>query len=219
MKKQSRSKAEKGSPAQKDGGPAPIGAREELCAALVRVAARHGLDGVTYRSVGAEAGLSHGAASYHFANREEMIREALAWASTHSIQLSHLSVDASLEELAADLPVLMSEHAEESMFSFELVLEASRRPDLVPEVRATYDEAIEAVRDSLARLGLGEDENLARLVFAAIDGLSVQHLIYQDTAATAEGVRTLQALLADRLKAQRPARRSSSKSARKPRKA
>lgn len=185
---QPEAKAEKGS--------VPRGeAREALCAALVRIVARKGLDGVTYRSVAAEAGVSHGAASYHFATRDEMIHEALQWAAEHSIQVSSIAIDGSLDGFAANLPELMSRYPEESMFSFELVLEAARRPELAPAVRATYYEFIDAVRRSLARLDFGDNLDLARVVFAAVDGLSVQHLIYRDPRATEEGVKVLHSLL------------------------
>jgi DNA-binding transcriptional regulator YbjK len=170
-------------------------AREALCAALVRVVARSGLDGVTYRSVAKEAGLSHGAASYHFATRDEMIHEALVWASRHSIQTSRIAVDGKLEDLAGDLPQLMAEFPEEAMFSFELVLAAVRRPELASDIRASYYDFIDAVRDSLENLGFGDNLELARVVFATIDGLSIQHLIYRDHRATEEGVKVLQGLL------------------------
>ena len=52
--------------------------RDALCEALARIVARDGLDGVTFRSVAAEAGVTHGLASYHFKNRETMIVEAVA---------------------------------------------------------------------------------------------------------------------------------------------
>jgi TetR/AcrR family transcriptional regulator, regulator of biofilm formation and stress response len=170
-------------------------AREALCAALVRVVARSGLDGVTYRSVAKEAGLSHGAASYHFATRDEMIQEALLWASRHSIQTSRISVSDDLDDLAGDLGQLMTDFPEESMFSFELVLASVRRPELAADIRASYGEFIDAVRASLESLGFGEDPELARVVFATIDGLSIQHLIYRDRRATEEGVKVLQGLL------------------------
>jgi TetR/AcrR family transcriptional regulator, regulator of biofilm formation and stress response len=171
------------------------GAKEALCAALVRVVARSGLDGVTYRSVAAEAGLSHGAASYHFATRDEMIQEALLWASRHSIQTSRIAAAGKLSEFASDLPQLMTDYPEESMFSFELVLASVRRPELAADIRASYYDFVDAVRDSLKGLGLGDDLELARVVFATIDGLSIQHLIYRDRRATEAGVKVLQGLL------------------------
>lgn len=177
------------------------GAREELCAALVRVVARSGLDGVTYRSVAKEAGLSHGAASYHFATRDEMIQEALLWASRHSIQESRISVDGNLDNLAGDLPRLMTDHPEEAMFSFELVLASVRRPELASDIRASYYEFIDAVRRSLEKVGFDDNLELARVVFATVDGLSIQHLIYRDRRATEEGVKVLHGLLRLALKA------------------
>jgi len=183
------------------GKPRRGGAREELCAALVRVVARSGLDGVTYRSVAKEAGLSHGAASYHFATRDEMIQEALLWASRHSIQESRISVDGDLDKLAADLPRLMTDHPEEAIFSFELVLASLRRPELAADIRASYYEFIDAVRRSLEKVGFDDNLELARVVFATVDGLSMQHLIYRDRRATEEGVKVLHGLLRLALKA------------------
>lgn len=169
--------------------------RDALCAALVRIVARQGLDGVTYRSVAKEAGLSHGAASYHFATREQMIEEALRWSSRHSMDVSNLRGGRSLEDFAAALPALMTRFPEEAVFSFEMTLESVRRPELAPQVRAAYFEFIDSVRESLERLGIRDGLPLARVVFAAIDGLSLQHLIYRDTGATEEGIEVLHEML------------------------
>jgi AcrR family transcriptional regulator len=42
-------------------------------------------DGVTFRSVAQEAGVTHGLASYHFRTRDEMIGEAPTWATKHRV--------------------------------------------------------------------------------------------------------------------------------------
>jgi AcrR family transcriptional regulator len=171
--------------------------RDALCEALARIVARDGLDGVTFRSVAAEAGVTHGLASYHFGNRETMIVEALTWATRDSIALGRLGEDAAtLEQFAADVPALMAEQPQEAVFQFQLALEAQRRPELLAQVQATYDEYISEVRGTLARLGLADDEPLARLAFAAIDGLSMQQLIYRDPARTAEALARLREILA-----------------------
>ena len=117
--------------------------RDALCAALARIVARDGLDGVTFRSVAAEAGVTHGLASYHFGNRETMIIEALTWAVRESIQRGRLGEDtATLGEFAADVPALMAEEPQEAVFQFQLALEGQRRPELLAQVRATYDEYV-----------------------------------------------------------------------------
>jgi len=95
----------------------------------------------------------------------------------------------------------MTDHPEEAMFSFELVLASVRRPELAADIRASYYAFIDAVRRSLEKAGFGDNLELARVVFATVDGLSIQHLIYRDRRATEEGVKMLQALLRLTLKA------------------
>ena len=171
--------------------------RDALCEALARIVARDGLDGVTFRSVAAEAGVTHGLASYHFGNRETMIVEALTWAVRESIQRGRLGQDtATLDEFAADVPALMAEQPQEAVFQFQLALEAQRRPELLAQVQATYDEYVSEVRATLTRLGLADDEPLARLAFAAIDGLSMQQLIYHEPSRTEEALERLREILA-----------------------
>ena len=170
--------------------------RDALCAALARIVARDGLDGVTFRSVAAEAGVTHGLASYHFGNRETMIIEALTWAVRESIQRGRLGEDtATLAEFAADVPALMDEEPQEAVFQFQLALEGQRRPELLAQVQSTYDDYVSEVRATLTRLGLADDEPLARLVFAAIDGLSIQQLIYREPARTAGALERLREIL------------------------
>ena len=124
--------------------------RDALCAALTRIVARDGLDGVTFRSVAAEAGVTHGLASYHFGNRETMIIEALpgrcasrssaaAWARTPRRWTS--SPPTSRRSMA--------EEPQEAVFQFQLALEAQRRPELLAQVQATYDDYIAEVRATL----------------------------------------------------------------------
>ena len=142
--------------------------------------------------------MTHGLASYHFGNRETMIEEALTWAVRESIQRGRLGIDAAtLEQFAADVPALMADLPQDAVFQFRLALEAQRRPELLTRVRATYDEYIAEVRGTLTRLGIADDEPLARLAFAAIDGLSLQQLIYRDPAATEAALARLRTILAD----------------------
>lgn len=170
--------------------------REALYRALVRVVARDGFDGVTFRSVAAEAGVTHGLASYHFGTREAMIHEALSWAVDHSIETTHLGSNGdSLSGFAADLPKMVKDAPEEAIFQFDLLLRALRTPALLAEVRESYNAYIDAVEQSLHRMGIG-NRALARLVFAALDGLTLQQLLYDDPRRTREAIRALQELLA-----------------------
>lgn len=169
--------------------------REALCRALLRVVARDGFDGVTFRSVALEAGVTHGLASYHFGTRETMIHEALSWAVEHTIEASHLASDAGeVEEFAADVPRLLSESPEEAIFQFDLLLRALRSPPLLAAVRKSYDDYIDAVAQSLRSFGI-DDDTVAGLVFAALDGLTLQHLLYDDPRRTEGAIAALRRLL------------------------
>jgi AcrR family transcriptional regulator len=171
--------------------------REALLAALVRVAGRDGLDGVTHRSVAVEAGVTHGLATYHFASRDDMVSEALVWATRRAIEDSRLAeAGTSLDDFARDVPRHIAANPDNAAFQFETALEGRRRPDIGAEVRDLYDTYVEAVEDVLESHGLGRDRVLARLVFAAIDGLSLQQLIYGDPAPTEACLARLRDLLA-----------------------
>ena len=103
--------------------------------------------------------------------------------------------DPELLRLALTHRSYVYEHPEESLFQFHLALAAIQRPELLAEVRASYDGYIETVREALERLGLGDDPALARVVFAAADGLSLQQLLFDNRAEIEDAVRALQRLL------------------------
>lgn len=169
--------------------------REALCRALLRVVARDGFDGVTFRSVAAEAAVTHGLASYHFKTREAMIHEALSWAVARTIESSRLGASATgIDGFAADVPQMLSESPEEAVFQFELLLRALRSPALLEDVRKSYDEYVDAVARSLDSFGI-EGDAIARLVFAALDGLTLQQLLYGDQRRTEESIAALHRLL------------------------
>ena len=169
--------------------------REALCRALMRVVARDGFDGVTFRSVAAEANVTHGLASYYFKTREAMIHEALSWAVDHTIESSRLAASANgIEGFASDVPRVIDQSPEEAVFQFELLLRALRSPALLDGVRKSYDEYVDVVARSLGGIGIGGDA-IARVVFAALDGLTLQQLLYGDRRRTEEAFDALRGLL------------------------
>ncbi|MCZ7590470.1 MAG: TetR family transcriptional regulator [Gaiella sp.] len=157
--------------------------------------ARDGFDGVTFRSVAAEAGVTHGLASYHFGTRETMIQEALKWAVEHTIETTHLAASTDgLGSFAADVPRTLSESPEDAVFQYDLLLRALRTPGLLDDVRKSYDDYVAAIAASLNGFGI-EGDAVARLVFAALDGLTLQQLLYGDTNRIEEAIAVLRQLL------------------------
>jgi AcrR family transcriptional regulator len=171
--------------------------RDALLDATVRVVAKHGLRGLTYRRVAEEAGTTHGLVSYHFKSRDALIHEAVAKASRAAVDRSLLNPPTHrVEDFVRDLPELVAHEADAQAFQFELAIEGRRRPNVSAEMRAAYEEWLAITRDSLAHLGLTVDVSVAaRLAFAAIDGLTLQQLIFEDPRQTREAVELLQDLL------------------------
>lgn len=162
----------------------------------MRVVARDGLDAVTFRSVAAEAGVTHGLASYHFRNRETMLQEALRWATRRGIERS--SIDSAVDDVdrfAARLAALVQADPDGQSFQQQAHYWAGRRPALRPEVEQLRAAYLETVRGSLRRLEVGDDEALARLVLAALDGLVFQQLFFDDPDVTEAAVGRLQDVL------------------------
>ncbi|UGS35994.1 TetR/AcrR family transcriptional regulator [Capillimicrobium parvum] len=171
--------------------------RDALLDATERVIAKHGFRGLTYRRVAAEAGLTHGLVTYHFGTLDAMVHAALERASRHAVEAARVDSDSGrLEDFAADLPGLAAEEPDAQAFQFELALEARRRPELRDDVRAQYDEFFAVTARALDRIGIEPDPMLARLVFAALDGIMLQQLIFEDEGRGEELVAELQRMLA-----------------------
>jgi AcrR family transcriptional regulator len=182
-------------------GPGHGQGRAALLAAAVRVMDRDGMRGLTYRSVAREAGVSHGLVRHHFGTRDAMIHEAVVDLARRALELTALeSGTGRLEDFGAGTTRMVTDPNSLPGFDYELILEARRRPELAPAVHALYDRYLEAARRELERIGLGDDEPLVRLVFAALDGLVLQLLIYGRTQDTDQAIECLRELLAERLR-------------------
>jgi AcrR family transcriptional regulator len=168
--------------------------REALLRAAIRVVGRSGLRSLTYRAVACEAGVTHGLVAHHFGSRDALLDEALRYSTRVSIDSSLRSPTDSVRDLASGLVDFVVADPELQAFQFELILESRRRPELRPHVTALYDSYREATVRELARLGI-EDEDLARVAFAALDSLVFQQLTVADPEATRRGVAALGALL------------------------
>jgi len=168
--------------------------REALLAAAVKVVARGGLRKLTYRSVAAEAGVTHGLVAHHFGSRDALLEETLGWAVRRSIETSSL-VPASgrLEDFAATLAGFITADPDLQAFQYELKLEASRRPELRHHVDLLYDAYRAAVREALACFDVSRE--MTEIVFAALDGLVFHQVTSGAPERTEESVEALRRLL------------------------
>ena len=175
--------------------------RQALLDAAVRVVAQKGLRGLTYRAVAAEAGVTQGLVAHHFGTRQTLIHEAIRAAGIESIG-STLTEERNpdLEHFVGGLQEFLDETVELQAFQYEIALEARRDPELAEDITELYDAYIAATRESLTAVGIDADDTFTRLIFAALDGLSVQQLVYGKNAKTDACVAELRALLASRAK-------------------
>jgi AcrR family transcriptional regulator len=172
--------------------------RRALLEAVVRVVAHKGFDGLTYRAVAAEAGVTHGLVHYHFRTRQAMVAEALRWAAGEAIATSLSRVfpdEGRLDNFASALPELVKSHGDAQAFQHEVKRAACRVPELRLEVEALYDEYFAAVRRMLEQGGIEASDSRVRLFFAALHGLVEQQLFFQDPARTEESLQELREIL------------------------
>ncbi|WP_338894619.1 TetR family transcriptional regulator [Streptomyces sp. TG1A-60] len=171
--------------------------REALLKAAVRVVARGGLRKLTYRAVAEEAGVTHGLVVHHFGSRDALIEEALAHAIRTSLNTSALEPGTGrVADFSTGLSDMVTADPDTQAFQYELLLESRRRPELLPQIRALYDEYFDAARRELDRmLPAGTDKAVARLVFAALDGLVLHQLVLGEPDVTDAALEELRSLL------------------------
>jgi AcrR family transcriptional regulator len=171
--------------------------RAALLDAAVRVVARGGLRKLTYRAVAEEAGVTHGLVVHHFGSRDALIEEAVTHAVRSSLSNSTLGLGTGKPaEFATGLTQMVESGPELQAFQYELLLEARRRPELLPQLRSLYEEYFEATRRELSRMLPGPVERgTSRLVFAALEGLVLHQLVFGEREVTEEALTELRTLL------------------------
>ncbi len=171
--------------------------REALLNAAVRVVARGGLRRLTYRAVAEEAGTTHGLVVHHFGSRDALIEEALAHAIRTSLNTSALEPGTGkVADFSVGVSDMVIADPDIQAFQYELLLEARRRPELLPQIRALYDAYFSATERELSRmLPGGASRPLTRLVFAALDGLVLHQLVFGEPETTDAAIEELRGLL------------------------
>ncbi|CAL9348022.1 HTH-type transcriptional regulator BetI [Streptomyces sp. enrichment culture] len=171
--------------------------RVALLEAAVRVVARGGLRKLTYRAVAQEAGVTHGLVVHHFGSRDALIEETVTHAIRSSLSVSVLGLGGDgAADFATGLVQMVEAGPDLQAFQYELLLEARRRPELLPHLRALYEEYFETTRGELSRLLPGPPgRGLSRLVFAALEGLVLHQLVFGEREVTEEALTELRELL------------------------
>jgi AcrR family transcriptional regulator len=161
--------------------------REELGAAVWRVASRDGLEAVTIRGVAAEAGWSTGALHHYFADKEELLLFAFQTVADRvgrRVETARETAGAPLELarglLAIGLP-LDDERRDETRVWFAFLGLALTRPPLARAQRLAYQAwrrlVTYALREAQEQGDVDEAVDVEREaagLVALVDGLAVQ---------------------------------------------
>jgi AcrR family transcriptional regulator len=153
--------------------------RELLLDAAIHIAGTQGPDKVTYRSVGTQAGMSHSLVRFYFGSRETLLTEAFERAARRDVAEAGLRA-ADVRSFAAGLVRTITEDPDRQLIQYDFLLRAVRGGGPLAPVIELYGYYMEQIAGTLANLGIDDaDGALAALVFAALDGLTLQHSIYR----------------------------------------
>ncbi|ANW67269.1 TetR family transcriptional regulator [Mycobacterium sp. djl-10] len=177
--------------------------RDALLAAAVRVVASDGLRKLTYRAVAREAGVTYGLVHHHFGSRDALIEAALEYSvRTSIVAITTSPGSGDIDALFADLSEIVAADPATQAFQYELILEAQRRPELMPIVDRLYASYRTALAAEFSLAGLPNDDAVVRLIFAALDGLVFQQTAMGGAEHTRDALarlRDILHLLSDRL--------------------
>ncbi len=160
-------------------------ARRRILVATLLVIAEDGLDAVRHRRVAELAGVSLGSTTYHFRDRDELVREAFALyldeaaATVHELLATPSRPDPvdALLELVVELYGYEFEDPPLVLAEYELILHAARDADLGERFCVWEATQRSAIAEVLADAGAGDPEEAAATLVALLRGLEVEALV------------------------------------------
>jgi AcrR family transcriptional regulator len=182
--------------------------REKLMTAAAELIAELGWGRVTTRAVAERAGLPHGAVSYHFHGKQELLTEAAMFAFGQAIPADEFGALASAEDfiglIAAEVGGRGATNPALTRLMFEAMREAERDPALrerMGAMLAQYREmmiaAVRADQERGAVFAGAPADAIATLLGAVGDGLLL-HALLDPALDTQPALDALRALLAPR---------------------
>ena len=152
--------------------------------------------GLTYRAVAQEAGVAHGLVAHHFGSIDALVSAALQEAARGAEARNQLGPGTgNIDDVGKSLADIVTDASDEERFQYEMLLEGLRRPELRSDVQDLYRGYINALEAELRIAGVAESDVLARVVFAALDGLVTLQLLYEDTEKTEQALQRLRSLI------------------------
>ena len=162
--------------------------RTALLDAVLRVLAREGAGGITHRAVAREAGVPLAAATYYFANLDDLYVSALRRATEEQVELFTSLESGNLHRFAEVLHDWVYRDRGAAIATYELMFLAMRRDALRADAERWYLSLEHAIDPA------GEHPERTRVVSMAIDGLLLRMLWLGDPATVDEVETTLRSI-------------------------
>jgi TetR/AcrR family transcriptional regulator, regulator of biofilm formation and stress response len=158
--------------------------RQQILDAVLQTISKEGVDSVTHRRVGQEAGVSHGVVSYHFPTRDELIYKAFehhlgtvddyqeqkGWQPNERMTKKRLLsniTDIVAEELAGKTVTKVEQ---------ELILYATRKPELAKLYNTWEQTVVDSLAISLKQLHYKQPQHFARILVSLVRGFLLESL-------------------------------------------
>jgi len=146
--------------------------RCQIMDAALEVIGNKGIDAVTHRSVGKQAGVSHGVVSYHFPTRDSIIHRSFEYylgsADAYEDSFGWLKTETMSEMQIADyLTALVSQELTNPsliLVEQELLLVAARNAELSRMYRDWETEVLTNFASGLKRAGYKEPQKFAKAI-------------------------------------------------------
>jgi len=166
------------------GAGSPAGTRDRLVHAALHVIGTHGVAGLTNRRVAAEAGVSLGSLTYHFATQTDLLRECLlVFVRDEAVRITTVADSlatsvTSMADAAAAAERALTEIAlgPEEIGVLEVYLQSARDPGLREAVATCFAAYDHAARSILGMLAVPDADRLAPQVVALVLGTQVRRL-------------------------------------------
>jgi AcrR family transcriptional regulator len=182
--------------------------REKLMAAAAELIAEVGWGRVTTRAVAERAGLPHGAVSYHFRGKQELLTEAAMYAFAQAVPADEFAALAGVEDLIGLIAAEIGGQGATSPALTRLMFEAMREAERDPGLRERMGAMLARYRELMVQAVRAEQERgavftgapadaIATLLGAVGDGLLL-HALLDPGLDVQPALDALRALLAPR---------------------
>jgi len=158
--------------------------RQQILDAVLQTIAKEGIDAVTHRRVGQEAGISHGVASYHFPTREELIYKSFEYyLGTVEDYLDQVGWKPGQKMTKRRLLSILTGVVEEDLaekvttkVEQELILYATRKPELAKLYNAWEQSVVDTLSIGLKQLHYKRPREIARILVSLARGFLLESL-------------------------------------------